>query len=86
MAKIVLKIVVGCSLMFERLFWVQQGCKDMKPIGITDVWRETEGIRDSAQRKVMSEVIETRVKLSNHYNKAGAKAFALEPIEAVKNK
>ena len=84
-AKIILKVIVGCALMFERLFWLQQDQGDqVKPITYRQVSEVSSRFSLSRQRQKMSDVIEKSVKLSNCFSRTKAKDIVRQAIDAAK--
>ncbi|MCJ1387849.1 hypothetical protein MMC18_000692 [Xylographa bjoerkii] len=84
-AKIILKVIVGCTLMFERLFWLQQDQGDqVKPINLRQMLDVSYRFSGSQQRKTMSDVIEESVKLSNCFSRTKAKIIVRKAIDMAK--
>ena len=84
-AKIILKIIVGCALMFEGLFWEQQEQGDnVKPFKADEVQAKAASFAKSTQRQMMSDIVEKSVRLSNCYSRSSAKAIAEQAILAAK--
>ena len=86
-AKIILKVLIGYSLMFERLFWTQQEQGDnAKPFTLADAQRQAGLFAWSSDRQTMSDIIEKSISLRNCYSKTLANAIAEQAIDAAKKK
>ncbi|MCJ1431669.1 hypothetical protein MMC27_001024 [Xylographa pallens] len=84
-AKIILEVIVGCALIFERLFWLQQGQGDQaKSITRQQVSDVLFRFSVSRQRQKMSDIIENSVKLSNCYSRTKAKDIVQQAVDAAK--
>ncbi|TAQ85657.1 hypothetical protein B7494_g6023 [Chlorociboria aeruginascens] len=86
-AKTILKMITGLTLIFERLFLIQQK-QGENPEALTReiIREEASKFQLSTQRQMMNEAIEKKIVLSNCYQIAAAKTAASNAIRAGKSK
>jgi hypothetical protein len=86
-AKTILKMITGLTLIFERLFLIQQKQgENPEPLTRELIRKEANRFQTSPERKSMNEAIENKIVLSNCYQIAAAKAAASNAIRAGKSK
>jgi len=86
-AKITLKMIVGMTLIFERLFIKQQKQgEDAKPLTADIIREEAQRFQHSLERSRMSNAINKHIFHANAYKEAAAKNAAAKAIEAGKSR
>lgn len=86
-AKITLKMIVGMTLIFERLFLKQQKQgEDPEPLTAETIREEARLFQHSLERSRMSNEINRHIVLANCYKEAAAKNAAAKAIDAGKSK
>ena len=84
-AKITLKIIVGLTLIHERLFLAQQRDSGA-PLTQARIEQEVRGFRRSAGRKLMYDIIEREITLGNCYKRGAAEKAARLALRAGKSR
>ena len=86
-AKTVLKMITGLTLIFERLFLIQQKQgENPEPLTRESIRKEANRFQSSQERKRMNDAIENKIFLANCYQQDAAKAAASSAIRAGKSK
>jgi hypothetical protein len=86
-AKITLKMIVGLTLIFERLFLKQQKQgEDAVPLTAEMIREEARKFQRSLERSRMSNAIEKKITLANCYKEASARSAAWEAIDVGKSR
>jgi hypothetical protein len=86
-AKTILKMIAGLTLIFERLFLIQQKQgENPEPLTKELIRNEATRFQNSPERKMMNEAIENKIVLSNCYQIAAAKTAVSNAIRAGKSK
>jgi hypothetical protein len=86
-AKMILKMITGIILIFERLFLIQQKQgENPQPLTIELIRKEARRFQMSQERKMMSEAIENKINLANCYQITAAMTAASNAIRAGKSK